>query len=42
VEITHDLFLYGVRHGYLLFDRKGIGEVRIPVNWGKERICDFH
>jgi DEAD/DEAH box helicase domain-containing protein len=41
VEITHDLFLYGVRHGYLLFDRKGIGEVRIPVNWGKERICDF-
>ncbi len=33
VEITRDLFLYGKKNGYLLFNNKAGNTVRIPVNW---------
>ncbi|MEW5909998.1 MAG: DEAD/DEAH box helicase [Thermodesulfobacteriota bacterium] len=33
VEITRDLFLYGIRSGYLLFRNKSGKTVRIPVDW---------
>lgn len=33
VEITRNLFLYGKRHGYLLFNNKANNTVRIPVKW---------
>ncbi len=34
VEITRDLFLYGVSHGYVKYStRKGVA--KLPVNWGR-------
>ena len=33
VEITRDLFRHGLERGYLLFDRKDEGRMRIPVRW---------
>ena len=33
VAITRDLFLYGEKNGYLLFNNKAGNTVRIPVNW---------
>jgi DEAD/DEAH box helicase domain-containing protein len=33
VEITRDLFLFGRKNGYLLFENKAKKQVRIPVNW---------
>lgn len=33
VELTRDLFLYGQRHGHLLYKRKDGAKLRIPVNW---------
>jgi DEAD/DEAH box helicase domain-containing protein len=33
VELTRDLFQYGLDHGYLLFERKGQGRMRIPLDW---------
>ncbi len=33
VEVTRDLFQYGLDHGYLIFDRKGQGRMRIPLDW---------
>ncbi len=33
VEVTRDLFLYGKKNGYLLFQNKAGGTVRIPVHW---------
>lgn len=33
VEVTRDLFQYGLDHGYLLFHRKGQGRMRIPLSW---------
>jgi len=33
VEITRDLFLYGQKNGYLLFQNKDKKTVRIPVKW---------
>jgi DEAD/DEAH box helicase domain-containing protein len=33
VEVTRDLFQYGLDHGYLLFNRKGQGRMRIPLRW---------
>jgi DEAD/DEAH box helicase domain-containing protein len=38
VEITRDLFLYGVKNGYLLYNRKGMGDVRVQVNWSWDRL----
>ena len=33
VLITRDLFYYGLEHGYLLYDRKEDGRLRIPLDW---------
>lgn len=33
VEITKDLFLHGLTHGYLLFETKSGELVRLPVEW---------
>ena len=33
VAVTRDLFLFGVRHGHLLFRNKAEKIVRVPVNW---------
>jgi DEAD/DEAH box helicase domain-containing protein len=38
VELTRDLFRYGLDHGYLLFDRKGQGRMRIPLDWNLETL----
>jgi DEAD/DEAH box helicase domain-containing protein len=38
VEITRDLFQYGLDHGYLLFDRQGQGRMRIPLGWELETL----
>jgi DEAD/DEAH box helicase domain-containing protein len=32
VEVTRDLFFHILDHGYLLFEKKGIGLVRIPMS----------
>jgi DEAD/DEAH box helicase domain-containing protein len=33
VELTRDLFQYGLDNGYLLFERRGQGRMRIPLDW---------
>jgi DEAD/DEAH box helicase domain-containing protein len=33
VEITRELFLFGMKNQYLIFEKKETGLVRIPVNW---------
>ncbi len=33
VEITKNLYLYGIRHGFLLFQNKAGSVVRVPVDW---------
>ena len=33
VQVTRDLYLFGSRHGYLLFRNKAGMQVRVPVNW---------
>ena len=33
VKITKDLFLYGKKNGYLLFNNKAKKTVRVPVKW---------
>ncbi len=33
VILTRDLFLFGQREGYLLYERKGGERLRIPVDW---------
>jgi DEAD/DEAH box helicase domain-containing protein len=38
VEITRDLFLFGLANGYLLFETKAGQRVRLPVDWKLERI----
>ncbi len=38
VEITRDLFLFGNSNEYLLFEKKGCGIVRLPVEWEVEDI----
>jgi DEAD/DEAH box helicase domain-containing protein len=38
VEITKDLFLFGVANGYLLFETKGGQLVRLPVEWKIEQL----
>ncbi len=39
VQVTHDLFLYGIEHNHLLFDRKEEGRMRIQVNWNLEELA---
>ena len=38
VEITRDLCLHGLAHGHLLFDRKGQGRLRVPVDWDLDEL----
>ncbi len=38
VEITKNLFHFGVNNGYLLYERKFGGLVRIPVDWELEKL----
>jgi len=38
VELTRDLFLYGQKHGYLLYRRKGGELLRVPVDWSWEKL----
>ena len=33
VELTRDLFRHGLENGFLLFDRKDKGHMRVPVAW---------
>jgi DEAD/DEAH box helicase domain-containing protein len=35
VAVTRDLFLFGLRHGHLLFRNKAEKTVRVPVDWGE-------
>jgi DEAD/DEAH box helicase domain-containing protein len=35
VAITRDLYLYGVKNGYLLYERKSGGKAKIRVKWGE-------
>lgn len=37
VAVTRDLFLFGLRHGHLLFRNKAGKPVRVPVDW-RERL----
>lgn len=39
VELTRDLFYFGLRESYLLFDRKNEGRMRIPVAWNLEELA---
>jgi DEAD/DEAH box helicase domain-containing protein len=38
VEITRDLFLFGLANGYLLFETRAGQRVRLPVDWKLDRI----
>jgi DEAD/DEAH box helicase domain-containing protein len=38
VEITKDLFLFGLANGYLLFETKAGQRVRLPVDWDLGKI----
>jgi len=37
VLLTHRLFAYGVRHGYLVYQHRQGALVRVPVDWREER-----
>jgi hypothetical protein len=36
VELTRDLFYYGLKKNFLLFDRKNEERMRIPLDWKLE------
>ena len=36
VELTRDLFYFGLKENYLLFDRRNEGRMRIPLDWKLE------
>ena len=38
VEVTRNLFHFGLESNYLLFDRKGEGRMRIPVDWDLDEL----
>ena len=38
VEITRNLFRFGMDKGYLLYDRKDDGRLRIPLDWDLEEL----
>ena len=38
VGITRDLFRYGAEKGHVLYERKGCGVVKLPVEWDVEKI----
>lgn len=35
VEITRDVYLYGKKNGFVLFNSKAGGTVRVPVDWSR-------
>ena len=37
MRITRDIWRFGRDHGYLLFDRRGEGRMRVPVDF-RERV----
>jgi DEAD/DEAH box helicase domain-containing protein len=37
VAVTRDLYLFGLRHGHLIFRNKAEKTVRLPVNWRPKR-----
>jgi DEAD/DEAH box helicase domain-containing protein len=37
VVLTHRLFAFGVRHGYLIYQHRQGALVRVPVDWREER-----
>jgi len=37
VALTHRLFVFGVRHGYLIYQHRQGALVRLPVDWRQER-----
>ncbi len=39
VKLTRDIFRHGVDKGYLLFDRKNEGRMRVPVGWVVSDLC---
>jgi DEAD/DEAH box helicase domain-containing protein len=41
VEITRDLFLFGLANGYLLFETKAGQLVRLPVEWKLSKIIGY-
>lgn len=42
VELTRDLFHHGLNHGHLLFDRRGQGRMRIPLDWELAALLQRH
>jgi len=38
VEVTRNLFHYALENGYLLFDRKAEGRMRIPLDWNLDEL----
>jgi DEAD/DEAH box helicase domain-containing protein len=39
VQVTRDLFRYGIEHGHMLFDRKDEGRMRIKVDWNVDELA---
>ncbi len=33
VEVTRDLFYYGIKHGFLCYEKRPHGKVKLPVDW---------
>ena len=40
VRITRDIFHHGLEKGFLLFDRKNEGRMRLPVSWRLEELVE--
>jgi DEAD/DEAH box helicase domain-containing protein len=38
VELTRDLFEFGLKEGYLIYEKRGTGAVRLSVDWNLTRI----
>ena len=39
MAITRDIWRYGREHGYLIFDRKNEGRMRVPVDFGDKVVA---
>ena len=43
VEITRDLFEYGLKNGYLIYRKKGVhSRLRVLVDWKIDELVDWH
>lgn len=40
VEITRDLFQFGIDNKYLLYEKRGGGTVRLPLDWEIEKLVE--